>query len=87
MLSGKNGRLPTNEEPMLFRTARHPQYPQKCVMPDPAAVGQRRLGETVARRAAEAACARFAGAGAIFENCVYDVMAVGDVDIAAGIVL
>jgi hypothetical protein len=69
-------------EPKLFRTVRAPQFPEeKCRLPQvDAAEKKRRLGEGLARQKAEIACGRFSGAA--FENCVFDVMAVGDIDIA-----
>lgn len=73
----------TEEEPMLFRTARSPQYPSKCILPTPQAAEKRRLGETMARTLAEDACAHLRVPGKKFENCVFDVMAIGDVEIAA----
>ena len=72
----------TEEEPMLFATARAPQHPVKCVLPSPESKESRRLGETKARGKAEQACAHHSGK--VFENCVVDVMAVGDVAIAMG---
>ena len=70
----------TNEEPKLFRTNMHPQYPHKCLMPSPKTAGQRRLGETIAKNTAEEACSHLSGKA--FDNCVYDVMKIGDVEIA-----
>jgi hypothetical protein len=68
-------------EPMIFRTAREPQYPSKCVLPSTTAKESRRLGErSVTRTAAEMACARFDGA--VFEACVYDVLAFEDLGYA-----
>ena len=69
------------EEPMLFATAREPQSPQKCVMPSASAASQRRLGETTAKKAAEAACAHLSGRS--FDNCVFDVMAFNDLEVAS----
>ena len=65
------------DEPKLFRVARSPQAPmEQCKLPSvDAKEGRRRLGETVARSAAERACSHFSGAA--FENCVFDVMAIG----------
>lgn len=70
------------EGPKLFRVARAPQYPVECILPSASAVSQRqrRLGETLARQAAEKACAR--AKQSRFDNCVFDVMAIGDVEIA-----
>ena len=69
------------DEPKLFETSREPQYPKQCRLPSESVATTRRLGEGIARSKAEAACAHFAD-----ENrkkaCVFDVMAVGDVDIA-----
>lgn len=66
------------DEPMLFRTARVPQAPQQCTLPS-GAVAQTRLGQAkVSKEAAEAACSGHAHK----ENCVVDVMAADDVDIA-----
>jgi hypothetical protein len=67
-------------EPKLFQdSARFPQAPAKCTRPDPAAkAARRRLGETVRKEAAIAACAHWEHKDA----CVYDVMATGDLDLA-----
>ena len=70
----------TSEEPMLFRSARAPQYPAKCNLPAPKSSTTRRLGATIAEEAAKKACAHKVGAA--FNNCVYDVMAVGDLELA-----
>jgi hypothetical protein len=67
-------------EPMLFRNARAPQYPSKCNLPSSAKKESRGLGATIARAAAETACSHFAGNQ--FDNCVYDIMAVGDLEMA-----
>ena len=72
--------LPT--EPILFDS---PPAPGKCVLPDPnnivAQAKKRRLGEGISAQAAEAACAHVPiGQGR--EQCVYDVMATGDLGAA-----
>jgi hypothetical protein len=69
-------------EPMLFRSARAPQFPtETCRLPKVSMEDtRRRLGEGMAREQAERACAHFSGVQ--FENCVFDVMAVGDIDLA-----
>ena len=69
------------DEPHLFSTMRAPQHPHaKCTMPDASAkVTRRRLGETVARAAAEAACEHW---GEQKELCMTDVMKTGDLDYA-----
>ena len=70
----------TDKDPKLFVVDRAPQYPTKCMMPSPRKTEQRRLGETIARRAAEQACSHVSGQK--FENCVMDVLAIGDLEIA-----
>jgi hypothetical protein len=69
-------------EPELFQTVRFPQHPQVCTMPAPTMVNQlrRRLSEsTVEELAAEKACAHW-GEGK--DDCVFDVLATGDLDMA-----
>ena len=70
-------------EPSLFQVAdRFPQHPAGCEMPDTTTV-TRRLGSTIAEKAAEEACAHWGDAK---ETCVYDVMATGDIDLASAVV-
>lgn len=70
------------DEPMMFQTIQEPQHPQACLLPAPqtAANRQRRLGESVAREAAEKACASWDKEKV--EMCVHDVLATGDLDLA-----
>jgi hypothetical protein len=74
------------DEPMLFQTVRAPQYPALCNMP-PApeqAVRRRgrRLGESaVSKGQAEEACARWED-NQVKEECISDVLAAGDLDLA-----
>lgn len=70
-----------HDEPMLFNVASGPQHPEKCRLPDPAQAKGRRLGETIALAAAEKACAKWASENK--EACVHDVMAIGDLELAA----
>lgn len=64
------------EEPQLFMT----KAPEgKCVIPLPKTETSRKLGEGVSKEAAEEACAHVIEA---HDQCVYDVIATGDVDIA-----
>ena len=65
-------------EPMLFQTVRAPQYPAKCIMPS-ATKTSRRLGESIAEKVAMKACEHW---GDQKDQCVYDVMALGDLEIA-----
>ena len=72
-----------NDEPMLFRTVRAPQYPAKCILPSfVTKVGRRRLGESIARAADEKACTHLKDNKQRMAACVFDVMAAGDFDIA-----
>lgn len=68
------------DDPKLFRTARQPQYPTQCRLPEEGKAVGRRLGESLAKDAAETACAHMSGSK--FDNCVFDVMAVGDLELA-----
>ena len=66
-------------EPRLFQNSeRYPQYPQKCVLPDLRAAG-RRLGHSLALEAAEEACAHWTKNK---NECIFDVMATGDLELA-----
>lgn len=68
-------------EPMLFQTARFPQYPARCLMADPAQVARRRLAETsISDAEAEEACAHLAKEDRA--DCVFDVMETGDLEMA-----
>lgn len=79
-----------NTEPQLFHEADGPQHPQKCALPTTKTLfrgqrtdreARRMLAETVSRQEAEAACS---GASADeFSDCVYDVMATDDKDMAS----
>jgi hypothetical protein len=69
------------DETSLFHVAKGPQHPEQCKLPEISTSDKRRrLGEGLAREKAERACAHFSGEQ--FENCVFDVMAVGDIEIA-----
>jgi hypothetical protein len=71
-------------DPTLFQTVRFPQHPQKCTMPTPKTTDmlRRRLLETssVDELAAEKACAHWGEQGK--EDCVFDVLTTGDLEIA-----
>ena len=70
-----------DNEPMLFASVRAPQHPQECILPDPTKASKRRLGENaVGLDVAKAACA---GWSENQEGCIHDVMAMGDLGIAA----
>lgn len=68
-------------EPMLFQADREPQYPRQCVLPSTKSTNKRRLGETVAKQAAENACSHVVNY-AMFQQCAMDVMATGDFEMA-----
>jgi hypothetical protein len=72
-----------DSEPKLFHTLRFPQHPRVCTMPTPAqATSQlrRRLSESsVDELAAEKACEHW-GVGK--DDCVFDVLTTGDLDMA-----
>ena len=69
-------------EDNLFATARAPQHPQTCVMPDPAIADgrRRRLGASVAKEAAEMACDHLDNDAK--DMCVFDVIATRDLEVA-----
>jgi hypothetical protein len=70
-------------EPNLFQTVRFPQHPNVCTMPTPVQASQlrRRLSETssVDELAAEKACEHW-GEGK--DDCVFDVLTTGDLEMA-----
>jgi hypothetical protein len=69
-------------EPSLFQTVRLPQHPQKCSLPSTEATSvlHRRLAESTAEKlATEKACAHW-GEGK--DDCVFDVMTTGDLEMA-----
>eukprot|EP00797_Seminavis_robusta_P031262 Sro673_g185321.2 (413) ;mRNA; r:48182-49420 len=66
-------------EPKLFQTNQFPQHPVQCTMPSTSNVGRRRLGESIAEASAEKVCGHW---GDLKDQCVYDVMATGDLELA-----
>ena len=65
-------------ESKLFQTNRSPQFPEKCVMPTDTSTS-RRLGSSIAAEAAEKVCEHW---GDLKDQCVFDVMAANDVELA-----
>ena len=63
-------------EASLFQTARAPQYPQQCLMPQ--VQEGRKLTESI-RSEAELACAHW---GSRKDKCIFDVVATGDLELA-----
>jgi hypothetical protein len=72
-------------ESSLFQTVRFPQHPSVCTMPTPIQASQlrRRLSakSNGAEVAAEKACEHW-GEGK--DDCVFDVLATGDLEMAVG---
>ena len=67
-------------DPKLFSATSGPQFPEACVFPSPTMDSRRRLrGVNISEEAAEAACAHKTVGR---EQCIYDVMATGDLDMA-----
>jgi hypothetical protein len=69
-------------EPKIFETIRFPQHPQACTMPPPTQTSllRRRLSESGnAELAAEEACAHW-GEGK--DDCMFDVLTTGDLEMA-----
>jgi len=71
------------DEPTLFQAVSGPQYPQQCILPDATSARTgRRLGQnSVSLEAAQLACA--AWSKDTKEACIHDVLATGDLDLAA----
>ena len=70
-------------EPMLFQTRAYaPKFPEKCHLPtvEATASKQRRLGESLAREAAETACAEWPSE--LQNMCIYDVLMTRDFELA-----
>ena len=63
----------------LFQDARFPQFPAQCAMPPTSTRQARRLGESLARQAAQQACSKW---GDRAELCVMDVLATGEIALA-----
>jgi hypothetical protein len=68
-------------EPSLFQTLRLPQHPMECTVPPPVQASQlrRRLLETssINELDAEKACAHW---GDVKDDCVFDVLTTGDLE-------
>ncbi|CAB9510559.1 unknown protein [Seminavis robusta] len=71
-----------DDEPMLFRSVREPQYPNRCRLPDIQEKESRRLSEGITEEVATAACAHLRADAQAFADCVYDVTATNDLDMA-----
>jgi hypothetical protein len=71
-------------ETMIFEATRSPQYPQPCILPSTKAEARhRRLGASIVKDQAEKVCAKWnKDDDQAYKNCVYDVLASGDLEIA-----
>ena len=67
-------------DPALFRTIREPQYPRKCIMPDPVERTSRRLGGGMSLEEAAIACDHVTEEH--HDMCVFDVLSTNDLSIA-----
>merc|ERR1712176_873265 len=65
-------------EPMLFNEARFPQYPKQCI--PPAKMMGNRLGMKAAEEVAKKACAHWKSD---IEDCIFDVIATRNIEVAA----
>ena len=70
----------TDAEPKLFIADRAPQYPEKCILPTPETSGLRRIQGNKLRHDAMRACAIVGGYK--HNDCVQDVVSVGDLSVA-----
>lgn len=68
------------DEPMLFQSAREPQHPRACRLPEHKTSTSRRLGESIALESAKKACAHVDEG--MRAACVHDVMSTGDLEFA-----
>jgi hypothetical protein len=77
------------EDSKLFQAAKGPQFPTQCTAPSDAhASNQRRLrqgsaDEKALSELAHAACAHLVTNHSMHKNCIFDVMATGDAEVAA----
>ncbi|CAB9511754.1 expressed unknown protein [Seminavis robusta] len=74
-----------DDEPMLFRAVRAPQYPQACRLPTKQsslkAKESRRLGQGgISEEDAKVACVHVKHDQQVFAACVYDVTVMNDLD-------
>ena len=75
----------SSSEPKLFQNMEQsPQFPAKCNIPYPKAVNEKRqlLGRMVSEEEAEAACSNWNVDEK--KNCISDVLAMNDLELASG---
>ena len=63
----------------IFLTSCRVSLPSQCRLPDPKTEGRRRLGQSISEEVARKACAHW---GDAVDQCVFDVMATGDLEYA-----
>ena len=82
---GQEWQVRDDMDTKIFTVDRAPQWPAKCVMPNPIErSSRRRLGENaVHAHEASKACAHIKDQHS-FDMCVFDVIATGDLDVAEG---
>ena len=66
----------TDQDPQLFRDVQAPQYPERCIVADSSA--KRNLRHGITEKQAIEACSAMGGD---VEDCVFDIMATGDLTI------
>jgi len=71
-LFGQNWQV-LDTEPMLFHKKRYPQYPERCIMPQPIA---RRIIRDETREMAQKVCSHLSDS--LRDMCIFDVEATGD---------
>ena len=81
---GQEWQVHPARDPMLFQNKDGgPQYPEKCILPNPAEKASRRLGEgSIPHEAAEEACSKHWSDKERQDLCVYDVLAMQDLEVA-----
>lgn len=66
-----------DQDPKLFATVQEPQYPAKCIAAPAADSKPRNLRHGISEKQAKEACAIL---GDDIEDCVFDIMATGDIE-------
>ena len=68
-------------DPELLFTQREPQFPAKCIMPDPVERASRRLEATISMDAASIACEHVTDKQ-VRDMCIFDVISTDDLSVA-----
>jgi len=71
-----------SSEQMIFHVVDGPQHPTKCEAPSKQVLRRRLAESKISRKDAEAACAHIRFTEDEFDLCVFDVMAIGDMNAA-----